>query len=340
MRARGSGLVLLGMSVLASAMLLAPSAAAATVVNGDFETGNLNGWSVYRTAETGSWFAYKGDKGSGDSIAQQRGRKFPQPPPQGTYAATSDQISATTTILSQEVVLAPGLNHRLSLLAYYDSEVPIGVPSPDTLTVDDTQLGGQRNQQFRIDVMRPGSPIESLSPADILATAFRTQPGGPTSMQPTWVSADLSPFAGQTVRLRIANAAHEELFTAGVDAVAIDSTPPGKNPPPLGSNRFEVVGPGGGRGTVKQVGKNGVATLTVRVPGPGKLTAKGKLIKRTIAKAAKAGKVKLRLKLTKSALETLLKKGRLRVKVAVTFDPAGGKPRTTIVPVLFKLAQS
>ncbi len=108
MRARG-GLVLLGISVVASAMLLAPGgAAAATVVNGDFEIGNLNGWSVYRSGETGSWFAYKGDKGSGDSIAQQRGRKFPQPPPQGTYAATSDQISATTTILSQEVVLAPG----------------------------------------------------------------------------------------------------------------------------------------------------------------------------------------------------------------------------------------
>ncbi len=186
--------------------------------------------------------------------------------------------------------------------------------------------------------MRPGSPIESLNPADILATAFRAQPGGPTSMQPTWISADLSPFAGQTVRLRFATAAHEELFTAGVDAVAVDSTPPGKNPPPLGSNRFEVVTGGGGGGpAVTRVRGNGVAILAFKVPGPGQLTARGKLIKRATAKAKKAGRVRLRLKLIPSALETLKRKGQLRTRVAVTFDPAGGPPRTKAVPVLFKL---
>ena len=88
--------------------------------------------------------------------------------------------------------------------------------------------------------MRAGSPIQSLDPADILRTVFRTQPGAPLALQPTWFTADLGPFAGQTVRLRIANAANEELFTAGIDAVAVDSTPRGQQPPPLGSNRFEV----------------------------------------------------------------------------------------------------
>jgi hypothetical protein len=327
-----SGCLFLLASVLVGMALLAPTGAgAATVVNGDFESGNLNGWSVYRSAETGGWFAYKGEKGSGDPIAKQRGRKYPQPPPQGTYAATSDQISATTTILSQEVTLGAGLNHRLSLLAFYDSEVPIGVPSPDTLSVDEAQLGGQANQQFRIDVMRPGSPVESLSPADVLATVFRTQPGAPTSMQPTWISADLSAFAGQTVRLRFATAAHEELFTAGIDAVAIDSTPPGKKPPPLGSNRFKF-------GKLKLNRRNGTATLAVEVPGPGDLTAKGKGIKRATAKAAKAGKAKLRLKPTAAARETLARKHKLRVKVAVTFNPAGGSPRTKTKRVILKLA--
>lgn len=335
MKVRSGSAILLALCLAGTALLAPAGAGAATVVNGDFETGNLNGWSVYRTGETGGWFAYKGDKGNGDPIAKQRGRIYPQPPPQGTYAAISDQISATTTILSQEVALAPGLNHRLGLLAYYDSEVPIAVPSPDTLSVDDAQLGGQPNQQFRIDVMRPGSPIESLVPTDILSTAFSTQPGAPTSMAPTWVSADLSAFAGQTVRLRIVNAAHEELLTAGVDAVAIDSTPAGKNPPPLGSNRFEV--PGGSNGKVVQTRKNGVAILAVKVPGPGKLTAKGKLIQKATAKARKAGTVKLRLKLIPSALETLERKRQLKVKVALTFDPAGGPPRTKPTKVIFKL---
>lgn len=332
MRLRSGHLLLLA-SVLVGIALLAPAGAgAATVVNGDFEAGSLSGWNVYRSLETGSWFAYKGDKGSGDPIAKQRGRKYPQLPPQGLYAATSDQATATTTILSQEIALAPGLSHRLSLLAFYDSEVPIGVPDPDTLSVDDALLGGQRNQQFRVDVMRPGSPIESLAAGDVLATAFRTQPGAPTSLQPTWVTADLSPFAGQTVRVRIATAAHEELFTAGVDAVAVDSAPPGKGLPPLGSNRFKF-------GKLKLNRKNGTAVLAIEVPGPGDLSAKGKGIKRAVAKAAKAGKAKLRLKPTKAGRETLERKGKLAVKLAVKFDPAGGSPRTQTKRVVLKLAR-
>lgn len=332
MRVRGGRRLVLLAGVVLTCVLLAPSGAgAASVVNGDFESGNLSGWGIYRSGETGSWFAYKGAKGVGDPIAKQRGRKFPQEPPQGVYAATSDQIAATTTILSQEITLEPGFDHRLSLLAYYTSDVPIAVPTPDTLSANDEQLGGQANQQFRIDVMRPGSPIESLSPADILRTAFRTQPGAAQVLQPTWFTADLSPFAGQTVRVRIANAAHEELFTAGVDAVAIDSTRPGERPPPLGSNRFQL-------GKVKLNRKNGTAILTVEVPGPGNLTAKGRLIKRATAKAAKAGSVKLRLKPTKSARKTLERKHKLRAKVAVTFDPAGGSPGTKTLQVVFKLA--
>jgi hypothetical protein len=330
MRVRSGHPILLALCLAGMALLPPAGAGAATVVNGDFEAGSLSGWSVYRTSETGSWFAYKGDRGAGDSVAKQRGRKFPQPPPQGIYAATSDQISATTTILSQEVALARGQSHRLSLLAYYTSEVAIGVPSPDTLSVDDAQLGGQRNQQFRIDVMRPGSPIESLSPADVLTTLFRTQPGAPISIGPTWLSADLSAFAGQTVRLRIANAAHEELFTAGVDAVTIDSTRPGERPPPLGSSRFKL-------GKLKLNKKNGTATLSVEVPGPGDLTAKGKGIKRATAKAAKKGTVKLRLKPTKPGRKALEDKHKLAVKVAVTFDPVGGPRHTETRKVVLKL---
>lgn len=340
MRVRGRGrAILLAVAILATMTALAPSgAAAATVVNGDFEAGNLGGWDVHRATQAGNWFAYKG---TGEPIANKRPPGQPiQPPPQGTYAAIADQLNPDTLVLSQDIALEAGRSHWLSLLAYYNSYAPIAVPAPDTLSVDDGVLGGQANQQFRIDVMRPGTPLESIDPADILLTLFRTQPGGPAKLGPTRLTADLSALAGQTVRLRVAVAAHEEVLAAGVDAVTVDSTPPGNSPPPLDSNRFQVVGAGGGGGNVKQVGKKGIAILTVRVPGPGKLTAKGKLIKRTTAKAARAGKVKLRLKLTKSALETLRRKHRLRVKVAVTFDPAGGKPRTTIVPVVFKLAQS
>lgn len=332
----------------------AGAAAAATVVNGDFESGNLSGWNVHRTMEVGDWFAYKGTV---DPIAKARGKKFPpQAPPQGTYAAIADELSPETLILSQDISLAPGASHRLSLLAYYDSTVPIAVPSPDTLAVGEDALGGRANQQFRIDVMKPEAPLESLDPGDILRTVFRTQPGAAAHLPPTWFSADLTPFAGQTVRLRIAVAAHEELLTAGVDAVAVDSTKPGQAPPPLGSSRFSL-------GKPKLNRRNGTAALAVEVPGPGTVTAKGggvlpaaakggdpkahatkaakqaALIVPVTARAAKAGTVTLQLKPTAAARAALKRKHKLRVLVEVSFDPAGGSPRTATKPVVLRLAR-
>ena len=63
MKVRGGGrrLFLLGVMVFAGVALLAPGgAAAANVVNGDFETGTLAGWQVHQATELGNWFAYKG----------------------------------------------------------------------------------------------------------------------------------------------------------------------------------------------------------------------------------------------------------------------------------------
>ncbi len=354
MRVRGGGRrpVPIAVAFLVGAAILAPGGAgAATVVNGDFETGNLNGWSVHRATESGNWFAYKG---TSEPIAKARGKKLAQPPPQGTYAAITDELQAESLILSQDVVLAPGMNHRLSLLVYYNSLVPLAVPSPDTLAVGDEQLGGQANQQFRVDVMRAGAPLESLDPADVLRTVFRTEIGGPTSLKPTLVTVDLSPYAGQTVKLRIANAAHQELFNAGVDAISIDSTRPGEKPQ-AGSNRFSV-------GKVKLNRKNGTATLAVDVSGPGTVRVKGEgtltappkthepkahatmakkrqvLIAPARVVATRAGSVTLRLKPTAPARRVLRQKHKLRVPVEVSFSPVGSSPRTVTVPVVLKLA--
>ncbi len=101
---------------LACLGLFAPGAGAATIVNGDFETGTLQGWSVHRATSFGNWFAYKG---TSEPIAKKRGTQPIQPPPQGTYAAIADQLNADTLVLFQDVALEPGSSHWLSLLAYY-----------------------------------------------------------------------------------------------------------------------------------------------------------------------------------------------------------------------------
>jgi hypothetical protein len=253
--------------------LLAPRGAeAASVVNGNFESGTLNGWQVHRVTEAGNWFAYAG-------TAAPIGSKRPkpadpvQPPPQGSFAATTDQANPDSLILYQDVALEPGLSHQLGLLAYYDSYSPIAVPNPSTLAVEGEALALpngnlKRNQQFRIDVIRPEAPLESLDPADLLRTVLATKPGDPLRMTPRRLTADLSAFAGQTVRIRIASAVTEEVLNAGVDAVAI-TTERGQSGA-RGSKRglFSF-------GKARTNRRTGIATLRVRVSGSGLLRATG-----------------------------------------------------------------
>jgi hypothetical protein len=331
MRVRAEKFVVLGViAVLASLALVAAPASAATVVNGDFETGTLQGWEVHRATEAGNWYAYSG---SHEPLSEKRGDGPIQEAPQGRYAAIADQLNPETLVLSQDVALGPGLEHRLSLLAYYNSYKALAVPSPDTLSVDPEVLGEQANQQYRIDVLRPTAAIESVDPADVLLTVFRTQPGDPKVMGPTRLTANLTPFAGQTVRLRIAVVAQKEVLAGGVDAVAVESASPGQLPP-LKGNKARLS-----FGKAKANPKNGSAILSVRVPGRGLVKGKSaaKLVKPASAKAAKAGTVKLRLKPTPKALATLRKKHKLRVKVAVTFAPKSGKAETATATVTLKL---
>jgi hypothetical protein len=324
--------------------MLAPSGArAASIVNGDFETGTLSGWHVHSLG-AGDWFAYEG---TAAPIGHKRGADPIQAPPQGAHALIADQANPDTAIIYQDIDLEPGSNYRLSLLAYYNSYKPIAVPSPDTLSVDDDELEGQANQQYRIDLMKPEAPIESLDPADILRTLFRTQPGDPAAMPPTRLTASLGPYAGQTVRLRVATAAHEEVLNAGIDTVSISS--PSGNAPARGSSRFSFD-------RVKTNRRNGTATLFVRVPGAGLLTAtgesrmtlssgaagKGKVLRKTIksetAKTVRASTVSLHLRPNPLARETLEQRHRLRARVTVVYLPTGEPREVASLPVVLRLS--
>jgi hypothetical protein len=333
--------------------LVPADAAAATVVNGDFESGTLNGWHVHRVTEAGNWFAYKGTDAP---IGSKRPTPADpvQPPPQGTYAATTDEANPDTLILYQDVALEAGSSHQLSLLAYYDSYEPIAVPAPSTLSVDEEVLGGQGNQQFRIDVMKPDAPLESVDPADILRTVFATKPKDPQTMAPTRLTANLSAFAGQTVRLRIANAVDDEVFNAGVDAISISSTPQERSPSGGSKHGAPVLF---GFGKARANRHNGTVTLRVQVSGSGLLRAKGASTSSGTAgksKARKLGKpiepitipvasaktVTIHLRPTSSARAILAQKHRLRIRVGVTYIPTGGSPEAASLPVMFRLAKS
>lgn len=294
----------------------AAGASAATVVNGNFETGTLAGWQTYSSAEVGSWFAYSGTTGpiSGEPAL---------PPPSGNFAAISDQVGESNPILYQDIALEPLHTHSLALTLYYTSNAEIFVPEPNRLDISD------ENQQLRVDVIKPTAPIESLQPGDILATVFANRNGDPQVLQPTRFTADLTPFAGQTVRLRIANAVTKAHFLAGLDDVSI-TTPP----PPLPPNDIT-------RGKLTLNRKKGTGKLTINVPAAGSLQAADsrKAKKRIRDKALNptaAAAVKVPLVPTKAGMKALDAKGKLKVKVKVTFRPTGGTANTETFTVTLK----
>lgn len=78
--------------------------------------------------------------------------------------------------------------------------------------------------------------------------------------------------------------------------------------------------------------KKGTATLSLKVPGPGKLVLKGNGLKKASKAAKKAGGVKLAVKAKGKSLKQLREKGKATLKAKLTFTPTGGtaltKPRS------------
>jgi hypothetical protein len=311
---------------LVLAALMPSAAPAATVVNGGFESGDFSGWETRRSTGLGNWYAYQGTK---PPIPHERGATSVQPPPQGQYGAIADQANPDSLLLFQDLRLEPGSQYKLSLLAYYDTYAALAVPSPETLSVEEGALGPQANQQFRIDVIRPEAAPDSVSPADVLLNLFRTRAGGARKMGPTRLVGDLAPFAGQTVRLRIAVAATEEVLSGGVDAVEL-SAPDGTFP-----SARKRIRPGKPRPNLKK----GTVLLPVQVPEAGRLAAKsrGGKLRAVSLKTTQAGKALLQLRPSRKGRTILGRRHKLRVGVSLTWRSLSGSREKLRVPVVFKL---
>jgi hypothetical protein len=327
-----------GLAMSAPLIAAGPASAAVAVVNGGFETGTLEGWSLFQSGEGIRWAAL--DRAGSEAAS------IPFPPPVGNWAAYAEETEQGTTILSQNVTLEPATTDRLSLYFGYLSDAAMTVPADGSLETTPTV----NNQQVRIDVMKPTAPLESVSPADILATVFATGNGSPEELAPRLLSADLSPFAGQTVRLRVAVATNVQALAAVLDGVSIVSepippplvTPPGgsssaSSPPP--SNAFTS-----GKLTLDK--KKGTAMLAVNVPGAGTLigadarrkvavasrrarpNARPLFVRTATVSSGAAGTVELPIKPTPTALRLLKAKGTLPIRLTMTFTPVGGSAAT------------
>lgn len=184
------------------------------IVNGDFSTGDLTGWTqANQPIPAGGWYPYSGNTSPlTNSIFL--------PPPYGTYGAIADELFEASMVLYQDVYLPDNLSYTLTYTYYYENQWGAFF-NPDTLDYHVVL-----NQQLRIDIMTPTSDPFSIEAGDVLKNLLSTPPGTPNTLGYTKVSVDISQFAGSTIRLRFANVNNQGPLLFGVDGVSISSENP------------------------------------------------------------------------------------------------------------------
>ena len=191
-------------------------------------------------------------------------------------------------------------SHDIIQLAGYDAQPPLlgGVSIPSQATVGET-----------IDVFGTASDLWG---APAISTSFgdETQAGGPA------VSHAYATPGTYTVRVTATDAVGRTTTTSG--AVAVKAR-----------NSFTI-------GKLKRNRRKGTATLTVTVLEPGTVTAAARGLRKASAVATAGGSVKLLLRASGKALKRLKRKGSLRVRLQVAYEPVGGDLSSRQQPITLK----
>jgi hypothetical protein len=219
MRHSNSGLI---RSILLFFLCTSATAASAVelVTNGSFEsnggvdTNTFTGWTESdQAAGSGSIFAQTG------TTAPSLNPITVSAPPVGSFSAMSSQTGPGSHILYQNISVPGGSPAKFFAMVYVNNQGgAFATPASLDYTVSP-------NQQARIDIMTTGSAITDVG-AGVLLNLYQTNVGDPLVSGYTNISVDLTPFAGQTVRLRIAEVDNTGNFAFGVDAVSVISTAP------------------------------------------------------------------------------------------------------------------
>jgi D-alanyl-D-alanine carboxypeptidase len=185
-----------------------------TFIVDDFESGALTDWQAVGSG-SGGWFVYA-EGGKAPNPAQSSlNVPFNMPdPPQGRFAAVKDSNGPGTRILYRDVRLDGRFILRLTV--FYASSFPF--TTPETLAHDVPEA----NQQFRIDLVRTSAPIDSVAKDDVLVHVFHAYEGEFAAGRPIGVRVDVSRWAGQIVRLRLAATENRGPLRAGVDNIRFE----------------------------------------------------------------------------------------------------------------------
>jgi hypothetical protein len=182
----------------------------------DFESGTLANWKIDVEGD-GGWFVYTNGKAAPQPARSDPNVPFDVPnPPQGRFGAVTDMSGPGRRIMYRDVTLDG--RYRVHLTVFYVDTAGFVATDPSIQTIGD-------DQQYRIDLVLPSAPVTSLAKGHLLATIFQGKPGDPLSRSPTPVTFDLTPWAGQTVRLRLTSADNQGPLRAGVDDIRFERIP-------------------------------------------------------------------------------------------------------------------
>lgn len=202
-------------------------------MNGGAGSTTFADWTLFNNnLSNGSFFV---QTGTNAPFATGSGATVP-PPPDGNFAAMSDQEGPGLRIIYQDVTLPPG-NFSLSCQSFINSEANYAVPDPETLDPNVSP-----NQHARIDIMDPNAPIDDVG-AGVLLNILLTKPGDPGDlMNPmTGYRAISSAFAGgRTVRVRFAEVDNQLYFNFGIDSCLLSAANVGAAPA-LGTNALAAA---------------------------------------------------------------------------------------------------
>jgi hypothetical protein len=186
----------------------------ASKANDSFESGTLDEWRIDQRG-SGGWFVYSDGKISPSPAFSEPKLPFDMPaPPQGTFAAVTDQNGPGRFILYRDITIDG--RYQLSLSVFY---VNYGTFSRATISQRNTI---NDEQQYRIDILSTSAPVDSAAADHVLATVFAAKPGDPARRTPTTITFDLSPWEGKTVRLRFAVGENQVPLRAGVDDIRFE----------------------------------------------------------------------------------------------------------------------
>jgi hypothetical protein len=189
----------------------------ASAANEDFESGTLTGWGM-DCRGVGGWFIYTSGTTPPSSASTHPAFPFVVPnPPQGKFAAIADENSSGLFILYRDVVLDG--RYRLRLTVFHANAGKRFGSNQSRQTLVNAE------QHYRIDLVSPRAPVDSIADGDVLANVFATTPVDSLRLDPIETTLDLSPWENQTVRLRFAVGVNRAPLRAGIDDIRFDRLP-------------------------------------------------------------------------------------------------------------------